>query len=45
MADLSPDSFATFGELLKYLRKLARLTLKELGIAVGYYGGAESQSP
>ena len=31
-----PPLFDTFGELLKYLRRRARLTQRELGIAVGY---------
>jgi non-specific serine/threonine protein kinase len=30
------DSLTTFGELLKYLRHRARMTQRELGIAVGY---------
>lgn len=30
------ESFPTFGELLKYLRRRARLTQRELSIAVGY---------
>jgi WD40 repeat protein len=30
------DQFATFGDLLKYLRRLAGLTQRELSIAVGY---------
>ncbi|MBI5032479.1 MAG: helix-turn-helix domain-containing protein [Chloroflexi bacterium] len=30
------DSFATFGDLLKFLRRRARLTQLELSIAVGY---------
>jgi predicted ATPase/transcriptional regulator with XRE-family HTH domain len=30
------ESFATFGEMLKYLRRRARLTQTELAIAVGY---------
>ena len=30
------DSFSTFGDLLKYLRKRARLTQRELSIAVRY---------
>jgi non-specific serine/threonine protein kinase len=34
------DSFATFGDLLRYLRRRARLTQRELGIAVRY---SESQ--
>ena len=29
-------SFASFGELLRYLRQRARLTQDELGLAVGY---------
>jgi WD40 repeat protein/transcriptional regulator with XRE-family HTH domain len=33
---LSYDSFQTFGDLLKYLRRRARLTQLELSIAVGY---------
>jgi transcriptional regulator with XRE-family HTH domain len=33
---LSPESFQTFGDLLKYLRRRARLTQLELSIAVGY---------
>jgi transcriptional regulator with XRE-family HTH domain/dienelactone hydrolase len=37
---VSPDQFATFGELLKYLRRRAGLTQRELSIAVGY---SESQ--
>jgi predicted ATPase len=32
----TPESFQTFGELLVYLRKRARLTQEELGRAVGY---------
>jgi predicted ATPase/transcriptional regulator with XRE-family HTH domain len=32
----SPPSLATFGKLLKYLRKRAQLTQRELAIAVGY---------
>jgi WD40 repeat protein/transcriptional regulator with XRE-family HTH domain len=32
----SHDSFQTFGDLLKYLRRRARLTQLELSIAVGY---------
>lgn len=34
------DSFSTFGDLLKYLRRRARLTQREVAIAVGY---SESQ--
>jgi len=30
------DSFVTFGDLLKYLRRRARLTQREVAIAVGY---------
>ncbi|UCH59174.1 MAG: PD40 domain-containing protein [Anaerolineales bacterium] len=33
---LSPDSFQTFGDLLRYLRRRERLTQLELSIAVGY---------
>jgi WD40 repeat protein/transcriptional regulator with XRE-family HTH domain len=33
---LSPDSFQTFGDLLKYLRRRERLTQLELSIMVGY---------
>jgi transcriptional regulator with XRE-family HTH domain/energy-coupling factor transporter ATP-binding protein EcfA2 len=33
---LSLESFQTFGDLLKYLRRRARLTQLELSIAVGY---------
>ena len=33
---ISPDQFTTFGELLKYLRRRAGLTQRELSIAVGY---------
>ncbi len=29
-------AFATFGKLLKYLRRRARLTQRELALAVGY---------
>ena len=32
----SPDSFQTFGDLLKYLRRRERLTQLEFSIAVGY---------
>src|SRR5262245_19242385 len=32
----SPNSFTNFGDLLKYLRRRARLTQLELSIAVGY---------
>ncbi len=37
---VKPENFATFGELLKYLRRKAGLTQRELAIAVGY---SESQ--
>ena len=33
---VSPDTFATFGELLKYLRKREELTQRELALLVGY---------
>src|SRR5688572_15182619 len=33
---VSPDSFQTFGDLLKYLRRRERLTQLELSIVVGY---------
>ena len=33
---VSPDSFQTFGDLLKYLRRRERFTQLELSIAVGY---------
>ena len=33
---LSPESFQTFGDLLKYLRRRERLTQLELSISVGY---------
>ena len=35
-AEFSPGSFSSFGEMLKYLRRRARLTQRDLGIAVGY---------
>ena len=35
-AAITPEHFATFGELLKYLRRQARLTQAELALAVGY---------
>jgi DNA-binding transcriptional regulator YiaG len=37
---VTPDHFTTFGELLKFLRRRAGLTQRELSIAVGY---SESQ--
>ncbi len=36
MISAAPASPATFGEMLKFLRKRARLTQRELGFAVGY---------
>jgi predicted ATPase len=33
---VSPDTFAMFGELLKYLRKREELTQRELALLVGY---------
>ena len=33
---VTPDQFTTFGGLLKYLRRRAGLTQRELSIAVGY---------
>src|SRR5262245_45469573 len=36
----TPDKFSTFGELLRFLRRKADLTQRELSIAVGY---SESQ--
>jgi LuxR family maltose regulon positive regulatory protein len=39
-AELSPAAFASFGALLRHLRRRARLTQRELAIAVGY---SESQ--
>lgn len=35
-AYIAPEQFVTFGELLKYLRRKARITQRELAIAVGY---------
>jgi Helix-turn-helix domain len=35
-APLPASSFADFGTLLRALRRQARLTQRELGIAVGY---------
>ena len=32
----TPESFSTFGDLLKYLRRRERLTQLELSITVGY---------
>jgi non-specific serine/threonine protein kinase len=36
MSGVALDSFTTFGELLRHLRRRARLTQRELGLAVGY---------
>ena len=36
MSDFTPQSFATFGELLKHLRLRAHLTQDEFGLTVGY---------
>lgn len=36
---VTPASFTTFGELLRYLRRRAQLTQRELGIATGYSEG------
>lgn len=36
IAAVSPEQFATFGDLLKFLRRQAGLTQRELSIAVGY---------
>src|SRR3990172_6834379 len=33
---VTPDQFSTFGELLRHLRRQARITQRELAIAVGY---------
>lgn len=33
---VKPENFATFGELLRFLRRKAGLTQRELAIAVGY---------
>src|SRR3954453_20202292 len=40
---LAPDTFASFGDLLKYLRRRERLTQLELSIAVGYSEGQISR--
>lgn len=34
---ISPDSFSSFGELLRYLRKRAELSQRELALYVGYH--------
>ena len=36
MSEPAPSTFETFGSLLRHLRHRARLTQRELGIAVGY---------
>ena len=36
---VDPQSFATFGGLLRFLRRRSRLTQRDLGIAVGYSEG------
>ena len=36
MTDPKPETFSTFGGLLRYLRRRSRITQRELGIAVGY---------
>jgi predicted ATPase/transcriptional regulator with XRE-family HTH domain len=36
MSSVDPGSFTSFGELLKYLRQRARLTQRQLAVAVGY---------
>ena len=33
---VSPETFSTFGDLLKYLRKREELTQRELALLVGY---------
>jgi ATP/maltotriose-dependent transcriptional regulator MalT/transcriptional regulator with XRE-family HTH domain len=40
---LTPNSFNSFGDLLHHLRRRARLTQTELGIAVGYSNGQISR--
>jgi predicted ATPase/transcriptional regulator with XRE-family HTH domain len=39
MPDFGISTFSTFGDLLKYLRRRAQLTQRELAIAVGYTEG------
>jgi hypothetical protein len=39
------DALGSFGELLRYLRRRAGLTQRELGIAVGCADGADGRSP
>jgi predicted ATPase/transcriptional regulator with XRE-family HTH domain len=36
MNELAPEAFEDFGSLLRHLRRRARLTQRELGLAVGY---------
>src|SRR4051812_36161127 len=40
---LALERFATFGDLLKYLRRRAGLTQRELSVAVGYSHGQISR--
>ena len=40
---LSPESFETFGDLLKFLRRREQLTQLELSIGVGYSEGQISR--
>src|SRR5215510_6444065 len=40
ISTITPENFSTFGELLRFLRRKADLTQRELSIAVGY---SESQ--
>jgi len=43
MPDTGISAFSTFGDLLKYLRRRAQLTQRELAIAVGYTEGHVSR--
>ena len=43
MPDIGISTFSTFGDLLKYLRRRAQLTQRELAIAVGYTEGHVSR--
>jgi predicted ATPase/transcriptional regulator with XRE-family HTH domain len=43
MPDNGMSSFSTFGDLLKYLRRRAQLTQRELAVAVGYTEGHVSR--
>jgi non-specific serine/threonine protein kinase len=43
MPDMGRSAFSTFGDLLKYLRRRAQLTQRELAIAVGYTEGHVSR--